>query len=54
MNEKQSPPSLRVFRLFFIDRVRRCDLARSVLDADTPSVFARSHNLDYVPNECGL
>ena len=55
MNGKQPPPLRRVLYLFFsLDRMRRCYRSRPILDPDSPGGFARKHNIDDVPDECGL
>lgn len=55
MNDEHSPPVWWVLRLLiFVDHQRRCDLARSVLDADRPSGFAGDQNIDDISDERSL
>lgn len=55
MNGEQPPPLRRVLHLFFsLDRMRRCYRSRPILDPDSSSGFARKHNINDVPDECGL
>ena len=54
MNEGQSPPRRRVFRLLIPDRVHRCYPTSSVFDTDLPIDFSCNRNIDDVPDESSL